>query len=135
VNNAIETPSERDHPVPVVNTVERLMAIDAHPETLDTDLAVAVAIANGETTVEGIDQELVDDSIEELIAALRRNCSQGYKVPNEVRFEAIPKISTGKIQKFQLRERAKQRLGDRVRSRRWKNRCCWNIAMIAASSR
>jgi hypothetical protein len=69
VNNAIETPSERDHPVPVANTVERLMAIDAHPETLDTDLAVAVAIANGETTVEGIDQELVGDSIEEPIAA------------------------------------------------------------------
>jgi hypothetical protein len=79
VNNAIETPSERDHPVPVVNTVERLMAIDAHPETLDTDLAVAVAIANGETTVEGIDQELVDDSIEELIAALRRTARRGIK--------------------------------------------------------
>jgi fatty-acyl-CoA synthase len=31
----------------------------------------------------------------------------GYKVPREVRFEVIPKTSTGKIQKFQLRERAK----------------------------
>jgi fatty-acyl-CoA synthase len=31
----------------------------------------------------------------------------GYKVPREVRFEPIPKTSTGKIQKFQLRERAK----------------------------
>jgi len=31
----------------------------------------------------------------------------GYKVPKEVRFEPIPKTSTGKIQKFQLRERAK----------------------------
>jgi fatty-acyl-CoA synthase len=31
----------------------------------------------------------------------------GYKVPREVRFEEIPKTSTGKIQKFQLRERAK----------------------------
>ena len=31
----------------------------------------------------------------------------GYKVPREVRFEAIPKASTGKIQKFALRERAK----------------------------
>jgi fatty-acyl-CoA synthase len=30
----------------------------------------------------------------------------GYKVPREVRFEEIPKTSTGKIQKFQLRERA-----------------------------
>jgi fatty-acyl-CoA synthase len=31
----------------------------------------------------------------------------GYKVPREFRFEELPKTSTGKIQKFQLRERAK----------------------------
>jgi len=30
-----------------------------------------------------------------------------YKVPRDIRFEEIPKTSTGKIQKFQLRERAK----------------------------
>jgi len=30
-----------------------------------------------------------------------------YKVPKDIRFEEIPKTSTGKIQKFQLRERAK----------------------------
>jgi fatty-acyl-CoA synthase len=31
----------------------------------------------------------------------------GYKVPKDVRFEPIPKTSTGKIQKFQLRQRAR----------------------------
>ena len=31
----------------------------------------------------------------------------GYKVPREVRFEPIPKTSTGKIQKFALRDRAR----------------------------
>ena len=31
----------------------------------------------------------------------------GYKVPSEIRFEPIPKTSTGKIQKFLLRERAR----------------------------
>src|SRR5262249_60508887 len=36
-----------------------------------------------------------------------RGLLAGYKVPNEVHFEEIPKTSTGKIQKFQLRERAK----------------------------
>ncbi len=50
--------------MPAVNTAEGLMAIDAHPDTLDTDLVVAVAPANGESTVDGLDQELVDDSIE-----------------------------------------------------------------------
>jgi fatty-acyl-CoA synthase len=33
----------------------------------------------------------------------------GYKVPREVRFEPIPKTSTGKIQKFVLREQAKSK--------------------------
>jgi fatty-acyl-CoA synthase len=36
-----------------------------------------------------------------------RSLLAAYKVPKEVRFEAIPKTSTGKIQKFMLRERAK----------------------------
>ena len=43
---------------------------------------------------------------EELIAHCR-SLLAGYKVPREIRFETIPKTSTGKIQKFQLRERAK----------------------------
>jgi fatty-acyl-CoA synthase len=42
---------------------------------------------------------------EELIAHCRGVLAH-YKVPKEIRFEAIPKTSTGKIQKFQLRERA-----------------------------
>ena len=58
--------------MPAVNTAEWLMAIDAHPDTLDTDLVVAEALANGESTVDGLDQELVDDSIEEAIAYARR---------------------------------------------------------------
>ena len=36
-----------------------------------------------------------------------RSLLAGYKVPKEIRFEPIPKTSTGKIQKFALRERAK----------------------------
>jgi fatty-acyl-CoA synthase len=43
---------------------------------------------------------------EELVAHCK-GLLAGYKVPREIRFEPIPKTSTGKIQKFQLRERAK----------------------------
>ena len=32
----------------------------------------------------------------------------GYKVPRDIRFESIPKTSTGKIQKFELRKRAEK---------------------------
>jgi fatty-acyl-CoA synthase len=42
----------------------------------------------------------------ELVAHCRALLA-GYKVPREIRFEPIPKTSTGKIQKFVLRERAR----------------------------
>jgi len=45
-------------------------------------------------------------SAEDLVAHCK-SLLAGYKVPREIRFEPIPKTSTGKIQKFQLRERAK----------------------------
>jgi fatty-acyl-CoA synthase len=45
-------------------------------------------------------------SAEELVAHCK-SLLAGYKVPREIRFEPIPKTSTGKIQKFQLRERAR----------------------------
>jgi fatty-acyl-CoA synthase len=61
----------------------------------------------GETPVAFV--ELKGDSgatAAELIAHCRQLLA-GYKVPREIRFEPIPKTSTGKIQKFQLRERAR----------------------------
>jgi len=48
----------------------------------------------------------VQVTAEDLVAHCRALLA-GYKVPREIRFEPIPKTSTGKIQKFQLRERAK----------------------------
>jgi fatty-acyl-CoA synthase len=45
-------------------------------------------------------------SAEDLVAPCK-SLLAGYKVPREIRFEPIPKTSTGKIQKFQLRERAR----------------------------
>jgi fatty-acyl-CoA synthase len=49
---------------------------------------------------------------EELIAHCRQLLA-GYKVPKAVRFEAIPKTSTGKIQKFELRQRARVGVHDK----------------------
>jgi fatty-acyl-CoA synthase len=43
---------------------------------------------------------------EELVAHCKALLA-GYKVPREIRFEPIPKTSTGKIQKFELRQRAR----------------------------
>jgi fatty-acyl-CoA synthase len=41
------------------------------------------------------------------IIAFARQHLAGYKVPRKVVFGPLPKTSTGKIQKFLLRERAK----------------------------
>ena len=45
-------------------------------------------------------------SAAELIAHCK-SLLAGYKVPREIRFEPIPKTSTGKIQKFELRQRVR----------------------------
>ena len=45
---------------------------------------------------------------DELIAPCRTQLAR-FKVPSEIRFESIPKTSTGKIQKFVLREQAKSK--------------------------
>jgi fatty-acyl-CoA synthase len=58
------------------------------------------------------DQARREVTAEELVAHCK-GLLAGYKVPREIRFEPIPKTSTGKIQKFQLRERAKSAIGDR----------------------
>lgn len=54
--------------MPVVKTAEWLMAIDAHPDTIDTDLVIATSLANGDARVEGVDPDAVSDSVEELVA-------------------------------------------------------------------
>jgi fatty-acyl-CoA synthase len=65
-----------------------------HPKWGETPLAY-VELKPGETA-----------TAEELIGHCRDHLA-GFKVPKVVLFEEIPKTSTGKIQKFRLRERAK----------------------------
>ena len=43
---------------------------------------------------------------DELMAWCREHLA-GYKIPRTIVFEELPKTSTGKVQKFVLRERAK----------------------------
>ena len=66
----------------------------AHPKWGETPLAFVELKAGASVTAE------------ELIVHCKTLLA-GYKVPKEIRFEPIPKTSTGKIQKFQLRELAR----------------------------
>ena len=47
-----------------------------------------------------------DAATDEIIAFCRQHLAK-FKCPTAVEFTELPKTSTGKIQKFQLRERAK----------------------------
>ena len=78
-----------------------------HPAVMACAVVAKADAKWGETPVAFV--ELKADSAvtaPELIAHCR-SLLAGFKVPREIRFEAIPKTSTGKIQKFVLRERAK----------------------------
>jgi fatty-acyl-CoA synthase len=48
----------------------------------------------------------VDATEAELVAHARAQLA-GFKTPKQIVFQELPKTSTGKIQKFELRERAK----------------------------
>ncbi|MEK8050656.1 acyl-CoA synthetase [Ideonella sp. DXS22W] len=61
----------------------------------------------GETPVAYVELKAGASVTAEELVAHCKGLLAGYKVPREIRFEEIPKTSTGKIQKFQLRERAK----------------------------
>ena len=61
----------------------------------------------GETPVAYVETKAgAEVTAEDLIAHCKAHLA-GYKVPRDIRFEAIPKTSTGKIQKFELRQRAR----------------------------
>jgi fatty-acyl-CoA synthase len=92
-----------------ISSIEVEDALYRHPAVLACAVVARPDPKWGETPVAYVElQSGKSVSAEELVA----HCKQllaGYKVPREIRFEPIPKTSTGKIQKFQLRERAKSR--------------------------
>ncbi len=90
-----------------ISSIEVEDALYRHPAVLACAVVARPDPKWGETPVAFV--ELKPDSPVEatdLIAHCRQLLA-GYKVPREIRFEAIPKTSTGKIQKFQLRQRAR----------------------------
>ncbi|HEY4957553.1 MAG TPA: acyl-CoA synthetase [Caldimonas sp.] len=90
-----------------ISSLEVEDALYRHPGVLACAVVARPDAKWGETPLAFV--ELKADSAvtaAELVAHCRQLLA-GYKVPREIRFEPIPKTSTGKIQKFQLRERAR----------------------------
>jgi fatty-acyl-CoA synthase len=90
-----------------ISSLEVEDALYRHPAVMACAVVARPDPKWGETPVAYVE---VKDGSAVTAADLVAHCKgllAGYKVPREIRFEPIPKTSTGKIQKFQLRERAK----------------------------
>ncbi|MCA0452209.1 MAG: AMP-binding protein, partial [Proteobacteria bacterium] len=90
-----------------ISTIEVEGALYKHPDVLEAAVVARPDEKWGETPCAFV--TLRDGSkttAEELIAFAKKHLA-GYKAPRTIVFGALPKTSTGKIQKFVLREKAK----------------------------
>jgi fatty-acyl-CoA synthase len=90
-----------------ISSLEVEDALYRHPAVMSCAVVAKPDTKWGETPLAYV--ELKPGS-EVTVADLVAHCKAllaGYKVPRDIRFEPIPKTSTGKIQKFELRSRAK----------------------------
>jgi fatty-acyl-CoA synthase len=90
-----------------ISSIEVEDALYRHPAVLACAVVARPDAKWGETPMAFIELRPDASASAEDIIAHCRTLLAGYKVPREIRFEAIPKTSTGKIQKFALRERAR----------------------------
>jgi fatty-acyl-CoA synthase len=90
-----------------ISSIEVEDALYRHPAVLACAVVAKADAKWGETPLAYVELRPGQHASEAELIGHCRALLASYKVPREVRFEDIPKTSTGKIQKFQLRERAK----------------------------
>jgi len=91
-----------------ISTIEVEGVLYKHPAILEAAVVAAPHEKWGETPYAYVTlKDGKDASAEEIIAYARDNLAH-FKCPTKVIFTELPKTSTGKIQKFILRERAKE---------------------------
>ncbi len=90
-----------------ISSLEVEDALYRHPDVLACAVVAQPDPKWGETPLAYVELRPGASTTAQDLIAHCRSLLAGYKVPKAVRFEDIPKTSTGKIQKFQLRERAK----------------------------
>ena len=90
-----------------ISSLEVEDALYRHPAVLACAVVARPDAKWGETPVAYVETKAGSTVTAAELVAHCKGLLAGYKVPREIRFEPIPKTSTGKIQKFQLRERAK----------------------------
>ena len=92
-----------------ISTIQVEQALVQHPDVLE---AAVVAIADekwGERPKAFVTLRGGAAVTESELIAFSRETLPGFKAPSEVEFGELPKTSTGKIKKYELRERERQR--------------------------
>ena len=90
-----------------ISTIEVEGVLYRHPAVLDAAVVARPDEKWGETPCAFIElREGASPTEDEIIAFCRKNIAH-FKAPKTVVFTSLPKTSTGKIQKFKLREEAK----------------------------
>ena len=90
-----------------ISSIEVEDALYRHPSVLACAVVAKPDPKWGETPLAYVELKQGSSVDAAQLIAHCKSLLAGYKVPKEIRFEEIPKTSTGKIQKFALRERAK----------------------------
>ena len=90
-----------------ISSLEVEDALYRHPAVMACAVVARPDPKWGETPVDYVETRPGAEVTAQELVAHCRGLLAHYKVPRDIRFEPIPKTSTGKIQKFQLRERAK----------------------------
>ena len=90
-----------------ISSLEVEDALYRHPSVLACAVVAKPDVKWGESPVAFIELKVGTAVTQEDLILHCKSLLAGYKVPKDIRFEEIPKTSTGKIQKFQLRERSK----------------------------
>jgi fatty-acyl-CoA synthase len=92
-----------------ISTLEVEAAIASHPAVLEVAVVAGPDEKWGEVPVAFVVLKPGKDATEASIVAHARDKLAHFKAPKRVVFGELPKNATGKIQKFVLRERAKER--------------------------
>jgi fatty-acyl-CoA synthase len=92
-----------------ISSLEVEEALYRHPDVIEAAVVAKPDLVWGETPCAFVTLKSGAERVaaEDIIAWCRANLAH-YKAPQSVVFGPLPKTSTGKIQKFELRERAKE---------------------------
>ena len=89
-----------------ISSLEVEDALYRHPDVMTCAVVAKPDDKWGESPVAYVELRSNATTTSEELIAHCKSLLAGYKVPRDIRFEPIPKTSTGKIQKFELRKRA-----------------------------